>query len=141
MTNSISGVVVKHDVKEPHVNVKGKEVQIKKVYCDIVIKNYPFHTSAELGLKLLNLKENKAYKDEIGVTFTPYDAVLSNEGIPAKVTNRFDYGNEVFVECELQEGEKFIILNKDVSIGDDVLIDINTNKIQAFNIAKNIRLL
>ena len=143
MVNSVNGVVVKHDIKKPHVNAKGKEVEIKEVYCDIIIKDYPFHTSADLGLKLLNLKENKAYKDEIGVTFTPYDAVVSNEGIPAKVTNQFDYGKEQFIECEIAEGEKFIILKSGLAanVSDDVFIGIDTNKIQAYNIAKNIRLL
>ena len=142
MTNSINGIVERYDVEVSHVNAKGKEIKIKESYCDVIINEYHFHTSASLGLKLINLKENKAFKDEIGVTFTPYDAYLAEEGLPAKVINLFDYGNEVFVECELESGEKFIILNnKESQVGDEVLIDINTNKIQAFNLKNNIRLL
>ena len=144
LENNIEGLVMKRTVPVKHITQKNKEITVKETCCDILIKDRRFTTNAKIGLKLLNLKENKAFKDKIGIKFSPYHAYLSrDDGLAAIITEMFDYGKESFFEIELPTGEKYIIFanDKEMKVGDTVYLNIDINNVEAYNLKNNIRLL
>jgi len=144
LENNIEGLVMKRTVPVKHITQKNKEITVKETCCDILIKDRRFTTNAKIGLKLLNLKENKAFKDKIGIKFSPYHAYLSrDDGLAAVITEIFDYGKESFFEIELPTGEKYIIFanDKEMKVGDTVYLNIDINNVEAYNLKNNIRLL
>ena len=144
LENNIEGLVMRRTVPVKHITQKNKEITVKETCCDILIKDRRFTTNAKIGLKLLNLKENKAFKDKIGIKFSPYHAYLSrDDGLAAIITEMFDYGKESFFEIELPTGEKYIIFanDKEMKVGDTVYLNIDINNVEAYNLKNNIRLL
>ena len=103
MENSLSGKMVKHDIQKEYTDDKGVTKKRKEIYCEFVIAGVSYICKKDEAIRIITTASRSIFGKHLSFTFNPYQIHVADEGIPAKVVGRFDYGNEKFIECEIGE--------------------------------------
>ncbi len=138
--NVLVGEVIKNFIIANHINEKGKQFSRKEAYCSIKMGDAELLTSRSLGFKLINLKDNKIFKDTVEFHFSPYSVVMSESGIKCTLREIHDYGKELFAVVAV--GEKDIIVKiNNAEEANLPCININLDETHAYDIKSGIRLI
>lgn len=103
MENSLSGKMVKHDIQKEYTDDKGVTKKRKEIYCEFVIAGVGYICKKDEAIRIITTASRSIFGKHLSFTFNPYQIHVADEGIPARVVGRFDYGNEKFIECEIGE--------------------------------------
>ena len=103
MENSLSGKMVKHDIQKEYTDDKGVTKKRKEIYCEFVIAGVGYICKKDEAIRIITAASRSIFGKHSSFTFNAYQIHVADEGIPARVVGRFDYGNEKFIECEIGE--------------------------------------
>lgn len=94
MENSLSGKMVKHDIQKEYTDDKGVTKKRKEIYCEFVIAGVGYICKKDEAIRIITTASRSIFGKHLSFTFNPYQIHVADEGIPARVVGRFDYGNE-----------------------------------------------
>lgn len=136
--NVLGGRIAKHKVKvEKEVDGKVKKVQDLTFSIDAC--GASFHCERALAMRLINGGGQNIFTKDLEYQFTPYQVVVSEEGISATVEDVLDYGAETFAVCKVGEQTVNVLVEKGFN-AKDVKLALNVDELAIIEVARGIRL-
>ena len=132
--NGLNGTFVMEKLFD---TVNGKKVKVPHYY--LLINGTKFEAPAEIYEKMFAATSGrKVYNSTYRYEWTPYDFIISDNGIATQVLETLDYGEEKFVKCTA--GEEVLYVKSDRPLSGMVYLVPDVSKVSVIESERQIRI-
>jgi len=96
--NALDGRIVREKVVK-EIEKNGKKKNAKVTVYSVEIEGNKFNCNEDIIDRIVSGGGKDVFKTKLGFRFSPADAKLGEEGIPARVERILNYGTQKFAEC------------------------------------------
>ncbi len=136
--NSLKGKITKEKIVVEK-EVKGKIKKVKDYAFSLECCGASFECSRSLAIRLINGGGQDVFNKDLEFRFSPYDVIISEQGIDASVESIIDYGKESFAVCKA--GDAAVNVSVPHGFGlTNVKLALDVEKLAVVEVARSIRL-
>lgn len=119
--------------------VRGKMKKVRDLAFYFEIAGQKFDCPIDFAIRIINGSGMDIFKKELEVRFSPYQAIVGENGIAASVEKIIPYSTETFAVCKV--GEKLINIVTDKNDLTEITFAPDINSAQIFDVERGIRLI
>ena len=134
LVNGLNGTFV---TEKSYEQVDGKKAKVSHYY--LLINGVKLEAPEEVYRKMFAATTGrKVYNSTYRYEWTPYDIIISENGIEAKVEEVLDYGGEKFIKCAV--GEEILYVKCDKQVSGTVYLSSDVSKVSVIESERQIRI-